>query len=178
VPHDGNTPGEMECHGHFVISGYFEDEAADSNAFTEDGWFKTGDVISIDQFGRFKVVDRLKDMVKSGGEWISSQTLESLASTHPAVAEAAVIGLPHPRWNERPLLILRLQSGESITLDEIKEHILLSAPKWWLPDAIKVVDSIPHASTGKIDKRALRIAYQGYEYDKKGNLSRINADDL
>ncbi len=178
VPHDGKTPGEMECHGHFVISGYFEDEAASSSAFTEDGWFKTGDVISIDQFGRFKVVDRLKDMVKSGGEWISSQTLESLASTHPAVAEAAVIGLPHPRWNERPLLILRLQSGESITLDEIKEHILLSAPKWWLPDAIKVVDSIPHATTGKIDKRALRIAYQGYEYDKKGNLSRINADGL
>jgi len=171
APHDGKTPGEMECRGHFVISGYFEDEAAGSNAFTEDGWFKTGDVISIDQFGRFKVVDRLKDMVKSGGEWISSQALESLASTHLAVAEAAVIGLPHPRWNERPLLILRLHSGESITLDEIRDHISLSAPKWWLPDAIEVVETIPHASTGKIDKRALRQQYERYEFGNGNTLA-------
>lgn len=170
VPRDGKTPGEMECRGHFVISGYFEDEAASSDAFTEDGWFKTGDVIAIDKFGRFKVVDRLKDMIKSGGEWISSQNLESHASTHPAVSEAAVIGLPHPRWTERPLLIARLHQGETATAEDIKAHLAKSTPKWWLPNAIEIVDEIPRASTGKVDKPALRRRYSNQAFDEAGNL--------
>ena len=164
--------GELECRGHFVISGYFEDSEASANAITDDGWFKTGDVISIDPQGRFRIVDRLKDLIKSGGEWISSQALESAASMHPSVAEAAVIGLPHPRWAERPLLILRAKEGAEIDIASVREHLQRYAPKWWMPDHIVEVDTIPHASTGKVDKKRLRQLYSDWHFNEYGEIIR------
>ena len=169
----GNTPGEMECRGHFVIQEYFEDAAATRSAVTQDGWFKTGDVVAIDTAGRFSVIDRLKDMIKSGGEWISSQALESAASSHPDIVESAVIGLPHPKWQERPFLIVRLKPNVDLDQDGIREHIARHTPKWWLPDAIEAVDELPRASTGKIDKRVLRKRFEKYAYAEDGMLRRF-----
>lgn len=170
APRDGITSGEMECRGHFVISGYYQDESASKAALTKDGWFKTGDVVTIDSYSRLQVVDRVKDMIKSGGEWISSQLIESVASTHPDVAEAAVIGIPHARWTERPLLLLRLKQDTALDRPDILQHLEKSLQKWWVPDAIDVVETIPRASTGKVDKRALRQTYAGWSYSETGDI--------
>ncbi len=177
VDRASGSPGEMECRGHFVIQAYFEDDTATQGAVTEDGWFKSGDVISFDEMGRFRVVDRLKDMIKSGGEWISSQALESAASNHTDVIEAVVIGLPHPKWQERPFLIVRLQSGVTFDQAGIREHMATRLPKWWLPDAIEVVDELPRASTGKVDKRTLRKMFQDYAFTGDGTLDRPHAPE-
>ena len=173
VPHDDVASGEMECRGHFVISKYFKDDEATSDAMTTDGWFRTGDVIAIDQQGRFRVVDRLKDLIKSGGEWISSQALESAASAHPMVAEAAVIGLPHPTWSERPLLLFRPMSGAEVDPRDISSHLKHHVPGWWIPKTIVEVTAIPRASTGKIDKNRLRSDYAGYQFNDNDELVLI-----
>ena len=167
---DDSSAGELECRGHFVISEYFEDNEATADCLTDDGWFKTGDVISMDPEGRFRVVDRLKDMIKSGGEWISSQALESAASSHPEVIEAAVIGLPHPRWTERPLMLLRASEGVNLDTDSIRTLLKKQVPSWWIPEAIVLVDTIPHATTGKIDKKHLRATYSHWHYNDSGNI--------
>ncbi|TCJ14832.1 fatty-acid--CoA ligase [Rubrobacter taiwanensis] len=162
APWDGETMGELELRGPWVASAYYENpEAADR--FTEDGWFRTGDVMTIDERGCLELQDRTKDLVKSGGEWISSVALENALMGHPAVAEAAVIAVPHPKWQERPLGIVVLKEGQSATPEELIDFIRPEFPKWWLPDAIEFVDEIPRTPAGKFLKRALRERFKDYQ---------------
>jgi fatty-acyl-CoA synthase len=138
--------------GHWIAGGYFRRPDADLR--TEDGWMKTGDVAVIDPDNTLHIVDRAKDVIKSGGEWISSQALEDAAARHPAVLEAAVVGIPHPRWQERPFLIL--VARDKLPAAELRAHLLQYVPKWWLPDAVAFVDALPHGATGKLQKDMLR----------------------
>jgi fatty-acyl-CoA synthase len=162
VEWDGNAMGELEVRGPTVASSYYESpEGADK--FTDDGWFRTGDVVSIDPRGYVEIRDRDKDLVKSGGEWISSVDLENSLMGHEAVAEAAVIAIPHPKWDERPLAIVVLKEGKNATPDELREHLETNFAKWQLPDAFEFVDEIPRTATGKFLKRALREQFEGYE---------------
>ena len=172
LPADGRATGELVLRGNFIVGEYFDDPAATAAAFTEDGWFRSGDTVSFDRFGRLRITDRIKDLVKSGGEWISSLELESAASTHAAVAEAAVIGLPHPKWAERPLMLLRLKPGATLDAEDLRAHLAEAVPKWWLPDAMECVESIPRNATGKPDKLALRQRHAGWHYDESGALRR------
>jgi fatty-acyl-CoA synthase len=123
---------------------------------TRHGWFPTGDVATLDRDGFMRITDRAKDMIKSGGEWISSIDLENEAVAYPSVAEAAVIGVPHPKWDERPLLILRLKPDARLEREEMIAFLRARIAKWWLPDDIVVVEEIPHTATGKIQKNVLR----------------------
>jgi fatty-acyl-CoA synthase len=155
VPWDGEAMGELEVRGVWVSSGYHEaPEAADR--WTEDGWFKTGDVVTIEPNGYLEIQDRSKDLVKSGGEWISSVALENALMGHPAVAEAAVIAMPDAKWQERPLAVVVLKPGEAVTEDELREFLAPSFAKWWLPDRFAFVDEIPKTAVGKFRKTALR----------------------
>ena len=156
LPNDGEAFGELQVRGHAVMNGYFEDEEASEAALTDDGWLRTGDVAKIDQDGFMSLVDRTKDVIKSGGEWISSIDLENAAQGHEAVKECAVIAAYHPKWAERPLLIVVLEAGHKVTGDEIKEFLVDKVAKWWLPDDVVFVDEIPHTATGKISKLTLR----------------------
>ena len=159
VPHDGETAGLLMVRGPFITSGYFEDEAADAEAFDADGWFATGDIATIDADGFMEITDRAKDMIKSGGEWISSIALENLAVAHPAVAEAAVIGVRHPKWDERPLLIVVIRDGQSVTAADLRTHFRKKVAKWQIPDDVVFVDALPHTATGKIQKTTLRARF-------------------
>jgi acyl-CoA synthetase (AMP-forming)/AMP-acid ligase II len=165
-PHDGVAKGEVMVRGPWVISGYYNDTAASAAAFDEHGWLRTGDVATVDPDGYVQVVDRRKDVIKSGGEWISSIDVENAAIGHPAIAEAAVIGLPHPRWDERPLLIVALRDGKGPGDDALKHDILryISArlARWQLPDDIVFVSEIPHTATGKILKTRLREMFKDH----------------
>jgi fatty-acyl-CoA synthase len=152
LPRDGETPGHLQVRGAWIAGGYFR--RSDVDAVTADGWLRTGDVATIDPDNTLHIVDRAKDVIKSGGEWISSQTLEDAACRHPAVAEAAVIAIPHPRWQERPMLIV-LPRAE-VSADGLRLHLADLVPKWWLPDAIVFVDDLPHGPTGKLAKNVLR----------------------
>ena len=156
LPNDGEAFGELQVRGHAVMNGYFEDEEASDAALTEDGWLRTGDVAKIDPDGFMSLVDRTKDVIKSGGEWISSIDLENAAQGHEAVKECAVIAASHPKWAERPLLIVVLESGKEVTAEEIKQYLADKVAKWWLPDDVVFVDEIPHTATGKISKLTLR----------------------
>ena len=146
--------------GHWVCREYLNrgaDGAADAK-----GWFRTGDVCTIDPDGCAKIVDRSKDVIKSGGEWISSIALENIAVSHPAVAEAAIISARHPKWQERPLLLVVPRAGATIDRDELLGIFAGKVAKWWLPDDVVVVDGLPHTATGKLNKLALRAQYQDY----------------
>ncbi len=162
LPHDGKTFGELLVRGPWVISAYYKDEAATRAAFDADGWFRTGDIANIDAFGHMQIVDRSKDLIKSGGEWISSIDLENTAVAHPAVAEAAVIGLPHPKWDERPLLVLVPVEGQDPSTEEIRAFLSDKVAKWWMPDDVVFVDEMPHTATGKISKLTLRERFKGH----------------
>ena len=140
---------------------YYDDERS-PESFTDDGWLKTGDVATIDADGYIQLRDRTKDVIKSGGEWISSVELENEIMAHPAVAEAAVIGLPHPKWSERPLACVVLREGESATKDEIVAFLDGRVAKWWLPDDVVFVDEIPKTSVGKFSKKDLRTQFVDY----------------
>ena len=131
---------------------------------TGDGWFSTGDVVTIDRDGYIQVTDRAKDVIKSGGEWISSIGLENAAAGHPAVAEAAVIGIPHPKWQERPLLIIVKKADRETNKAEILAWLEDKVAKWWLPDDVVFVDEIPHTATGKIQKLSLRKQFEDYRF--------------
>ncbi|MGH7511755.1 MAG: long-chain fatty acid--CoA ligase [Gemmatimonadales bacterium] len=155
VPWDGQTMGELEVRGAYVASGYWRPEE-DGGWFTADGWFRTGDIATIDPRGYLEIRDRTKDLVKSGGEWISSVALEGALMGHPAVAEAAVVSVPHPRWLERPLAAVVLREGRTATPDELRAFLRDRFPAWWLPDDVVFVPSIPRTSTGKFLKSALR----------------------
>lgn len=154
LPCDGSTPGHLQCRGHWIAGGYFK--RPEVVLQTEDGWMRTGDVAVIDPDSTLHIVDRAKDVIKSGGEWISSQALEEAAARHPAVHEAAVVAMPHPRWQERPFLIVVTQVNAVVSPDELRAHLLHHVPKWWLPDAIAFVTELPHGPTGKLQKEVLR----------------------
>ncbi|MCB1617625.1 MAG: AMP-binding protein, partial [Pseudomonadales bacterium] len=157
LPEDGKTFGRLLVRGPWVANGYFRSE--ERNAFV-NGWFDTGDIATIDPSGTMQIVDRAKDVIKSGGEWISSIELENLAIGHPAVKEACVVGVPHPKWDERPLLLLVLQPQAQLTEAEMLGHLQDKVAKWWLPDRVIIVDTLPHGSTGKLQKNVLREQYQ------------------
>jgi len=156
LPHDGKAFGRLLVRGPWVASGYYKDE--DRSAWV-DGWFDTGDVATIDETGTMAIVDRSKDVIKSGGEWISSVELENLAVAHPSVAECAVIGVPHPKWDERPILLVVLKEGKEAAREEILAFLEGKAAKWWLPDEVLFVKTLPHTATGKLLKRQLRGDY-------------------
>ncbi len=159
LPRDGKTFGRLKVRGPAVAGRYFR---VDSNILDEDGYFDTGDVATLDGYGYMRITDRSKDVIKSGGEWISSIDLENLAVGHPKVAEAAVIGVYHPKWDERPLLIVQLKPDVTCTRDEILQFMDGKIAKWWMPDDIVFVDAIPHTATGKILKTALRDQFSNY----------------
>ena len=159
VPWDGKTMGELEVRGPWVASAYFGEESSDR--FTEDGWFRTGDLVTIAPRAQVEIRDRAKDVIKSGGEWISSLALENALMSHPAIAEAAVIGVPHPKWLERPLAVIVLRPGASVTPDELREFLAPHFVSWSIPDTFEIVSEIPKTSTGKIQKSALRQQFGG-----------------
>ena len=160
LPWDGQTFGRLKVRGPAVAKAYFK--AENENILDAEGFFDTGDVCTIDRYGYMQVTDRAKDVIKSGGEWISSIDLENIAVGHPKVAEAAVIGVKHPKWDERPLLVIVLKKDESATKQEIMEFMEGKVAKWWLPDDVAFVDEIPHTATGKIQKITLRQQFEDY----------------
>ena len=162
-PHDGVAMGEILVRGPWIISGYYNDEAASAAAFDEAGWLRTGDVATVDEDGYVQVVDRRKDVIKSGGEWISSIDVENAAIGHPAIAEAAVIGLPHPRWGERPLLVVAPREGKTPDRADILRFLGNHLAKWQLPDDVVFVPEIPHTATGKILKTKLREMFRDHK---------------
>jgi 3-(methylthio)propionyl---CoA ligase len=162
LPHDGKSLGEVLVRGPWIISGYFEDDAASVAAVEADGWFHTGDVATIDPDGYMQITDRRKDVIKSGGEWISSIDLENAAVAHGDVMEAAVIAIPDQRWGERPLLIVAARPGGRPDRDSLIELLARQFPKWMLPDAVVCIDEIPHTATGKIMKTRLREMFAGH----------------
>ena len=162
LPWDGKTFGRLKVRGACVARSYFKGEGGE--ILDADGWFDTGDVATIDPFGAMQITDRAKDVIKSGGEWISSIDLENLAVGHPKVAEAAVIGIRHPKWDERPLLVIVLKQGQTATRDELLAFMQGKIAKWWIPDDVAFVDEIPHTATGKIQKTALRDRFKDYSF--------------
>jgi fatty-acyl-CoA synthase len=157
LPRDGLAQGRLKVRGPAVAKAYYG--GAGAGAFDAEGWFDTGDVATLNEDGYMTITDRAKDVIKSGGEWISSIAVENAAMGHPAVAEAAVIGVGHPRWGERPLLIVVLKPGQNLGKRDILEHLAGKIAKWWLPDEVVFADSIPHSATGKVQKTALRARY-------------------
>jgi fatty-acyl-CoA synthase len=162
VPWDGETHGELQVTGPWVAREYYNDDRS-PQSFTDDGYLRTGDVVTVDVEGYLRIVDRTKDVVKSGGEWISSVELENAIMGHPAVAEAAVIGISHPRWSERPLACVVVKPGEELTREEVLEYLDGRVAKWWLPDDVVFIDEVPKTSVGKFSKKDLRARFADYE---------------
>jgi fatty-acyl-CoA synthase len=158
LPHDGESTGELQVRGPWVARNYYEDPAG-AEKF-DDGWLRTGDVASIDRSGFVRISDRAKDVIKSGGEWISSVELEVEIMAHPSVAEAAVVAMPDERWQERPLACVVCEEGESVAAEELVEHLRDRVAKWWLPEEFAFVDEIPKTSVGKFDKKVLRKRFE------------------
>ena len=157
LPLDGKSFGRLLIRGPWVASGYYK---SDDRSAWEGGWFDTGDVATIDERGYMSIVDRAKDVIKSGGEWISSIDLENAAMGHPAVAECAVIGVPHPKWDERPLLLVIKRDGRELSKEEMLDFLADKVAKWWLPEDVLFVNELPHTPTGKLLKRQLREEYR------------------
>ena len=164
LPWDGKTSGNAELRGPWITSSYHKNEGA-SDSFTEDGWLKTGDVCQIDQEGYVKLTDRTKDLVKSGGEWISSVDLENAIMGHPDVLEAAVIAVAHPKWDERPLAVIVVKDSKVITTSDMRQFLEGQFAKIWLPDAVETIDEIPKTSTGKFMKITLREQYKNWVWE-------------
>src|SRR5262245_11908169 len=164
VPWDGMKSGEIEVRGPWVAASYYE-APEQKDRWTADGWFRTGDVATMDEDGYVKIVDRAKDMVKSGGEWISSVDLENALMGHPSVKEACVVGIPHPKWLERPLAAVVLKDGAQATAKELRAFLSDSFAKWQLPDAFVFIDAIPRTSVGKFKKSALRSQYADWKWE-------------
>jgi acyl-CoA synthetase (AMP-forming)/AMP-acid ligase II len=167
LPHDGKSMGELLVRGPWIVSGYFEDPEATAAAVEPDGWFHTGDVATIDPDGYVQLTDRRKDIIKSGGEWISSIDVENAAMAHECVAEAACIAIPHPRWGERPLMIVTprpgLPAGHRPEREALIAFLGERFPRWMLPEDVIVLDELPHTATGKVMKTRLRELYASYE---------------
>jgi acyl-CoA synthetase (AMP-forming)/AMP-acid ligase II len=169
LPFDGIAQGDLLVRGPWIASGYYEDPEATAAAVTPDGWFRTGDIASVDSDGYVILRDRSKDVIKSGGEWISSIDLENVAIGHPDVAEAAAIGIPHPTWAERPILIVVPKDGARPTKADVLDFLTGKIAKWWMPDDVLFVRDLPHTATGKISKKTLR------ERHAAGRLETIDA---
>ncbi len=165
APRDGKTPGELEVRGPWVAGSYYN-SPDQSHRWTEDGWFKTGDVATMDDEGFIKIVDRAKDLVKSGGEWISSVDIENTLMGHPAVKEAAVVGIHHPKWQERPLAAVVLKDGAQATPEELRAFLAQTFAKWQLPDAFVFMETLPRTSVGKFKKTALREQFANWNWDQ------------
>jgi acyl-CoA synthetase (AMP-forming)/AMP-acid ligase II len=163
LPWDGSKVGEIQVRGPWVASSYYENPAGAAQ-FTEDGWFRTGDVASIDPDGYVQITDRTKDLIKSGGEWISSVDMETTIMGHPKVLEAAVIAVPHERWVERPLacVVPRPEFKDDLTAQELLEYLRPRLAKWWLPDEVIFIDAVPKTSVGKFDKKVLRERFKDW----------------
>ncbi len=157
-PWDGQSSGELQVKGPWIAASYYDDERA-AESFTADGWLKTGDVAVVDARGRIRLVDRTKDLIKSGGEWISSVEIENELMAHPKITEAAVIGLPHPKWSERPVACVVVASGEELTKQEILDYLAPTLAKWQIPDDVYFIDEVPKTSVGKFSKKTLRERY-------------------
>ncbi|MGB2671154.1 MAG: long-chain fatty acid--CoA ligase [Candidatus Acidiferrum sp.] len=164
APRDGNTPGELEVRGPWVAASYYK-SPDQAHRWTEDGWFKTGDIATMDEEGFIKIVDRAKDLVKSGGEWISSVDIENTLMGHPAVKEAAVVGVPHPKWQERPVAAVVLKDGSQTTAEELRAYLAQTFAKWQLPDAFVFMDALPRTSVGKFKKIALREQFANWKWE-------------
>jgi fatty-acyl-CoA synthase len=162
LPWDGKTFGRLMVRGACVAREYFKGEGGE--ILDADGFFDTGDVATIDPYGNMQITDRAKDVIKSGGEWISTIEIENLAVGHPKVAEAAVIGVAHPKWDERPLLVIVLKKDQQASKDEMLAYLQGKIAKWWMPDDVAFVDEIPHTATGKIQKMALREQFKDYAF--------------
>ena len=158
APWDDRTKGELEVKGNWVAESYYKDEKS-AERF-DDGWLRTGDIAVVDAQGSIRIIDRAKDLVKSGGEWISSVDLELELAAHPSVFEAAVIGVPDEKWDERPLACVVVKPGMNVTPDELRTFLTSRVPKWWLPDEIVFVAELPKTSVGKLDKKVLRQRYR------------------
>jgi 3-(methylthio)propionyl---CoA ligase len=161
LPHDGRSFGRLMVRGHSVVGAYFKGDGGE--ILDKEGFFDTGDVATLCPYGYIQITDRAKDVIKSGGEWISSIEIENIASGHPKAALAAVVGLPHPKWDERPLLIVQLKPGESAAKDEFLHFLEGKIARWWMPNDV-VFDTIPLGATGKIDKKLIRHNYEGYHW--------------
>jgi fatty-acyl-CoA synthase len=164
APWDGASFGELEVRGPWIAGSYFEaPETLDR--WTKDGWFRTGDIATIDAEGYVTIVDRGKDLIKSGGEWISSVDLENALMSHPCVREAAVIGVPHPKWQERPLAVVVAKEGAQVKAEELRLFLAVKFAKWQLPDAFVFTDEIPRTSVGKFLKVKLREQYANWTWE-------------
>jgi fatty-acyl-CoA synthase len=161
VAWDGETSGELQCSGNWIASTYYNDERA-GESFTQDGWLRTGDVATVDSHGRIRLVDRTKDLIKSGGEWISSVEIENELMSHPKIKEAAVIGVPHPKWSERPLACVVVADGHTLTKEEVLDHIKPTLAKWQIPDDVVFIPEVPKTSVGKFSKKTLRDQFADY----------------
>ena len=161
LPRDGKAFGDLMVRGPWITSGYFKSEGGNA---LRDGWFPTGDVATIDPDGYMQITDRSKDVIKSGGEWISSIDLENIAVAHPAVTEAAVIGAAHPKWDERPLLVVVKKTGQEVSREELIAFYEGKVAKWWIPDDVIFVDDLPHTATGKLSKLQLRERLRDYRF--------------
>lgn len=166
IPWDGRTLGELQIRGPWIASGYYNDPRSPQSF--QDGWFRTGDIVTIDPEGYVQIQDRAKDVIKSGGEWISSVELENAIMGHPKIAEAAVIGVHHPKWEERPLACVVPREGcrESITKEEILDYLRPRFAKWWLPEDVVFVEAIPKTSVGKFSKKDLRERFKDYKFPR------------
>jgi len=162
LPHDGETFGRLLVKGPWTIARYYKMD----NSALQDGWFDTGDIATIDSLGYMQITDRSKDVIKSGGEWISSVDVENTAMGMPGVEIAACIGAKHPKWDERPILLVKLADGSAVSEESITDHLSKSLAKWQLPEAIIFVDNIPLTATGKIDKKPIRVEYENYLLDQ------------
>jgi fatty-acyl-CoA synthase len=165
LPRDGKAFGDLLVRGPWICNAYFKDEGGNPLRKDEKGeeWFPTGDVATIDPDGFMQITDRSKDVIKSGGEWISSIDLENTAVAHPAVAEAAVVGVRHPKWDERPLLLVVKKAGAQVTREELLAFFEGRVAKWWIPDDVVFLDQLPHTATGKLLKTKLRDDYKGHK---------------
>jgi fatty-acyl-CoA synthase len=164
IPWDGTTVGELHVRGPWVASSYFKLDPGDR--WTDDGWFRTGDVVSIDPEGYVKITDRVKDLIKSGGEWISSVDLENALVAHESVKEAAVIAVAHPKWQERPLAVIVLKDGCKLDDCELRGFLSQRFARWQLPDAFVFVDELPHTATGKLLKSKLRQDFDQWQWEQ------------
>ncbi len=162
VPWDGESSGELQCRGNWIAATYYNDERA-GESFTADGWLRTGDVASVDGRGRIRLLDRTKDLIKSGGEWISSVEIENELMAHPKIREAAVIGVAHPKWSERPLACVVLEKDATMTPAEVIEYLAPTLAKWQLPDDVVFIDEVPKTSVGKFSKKTLRDRFADYQ---------------
>jgi fatty-acyl-CoA synthase len=154
-PWDGEARGELQARGPWVAAGYYKDDRS-SESFTEDGWLRTGDVATISREGYIKLVDRTKDVIKSGGEWISSVELENEIMAHPKIKEAAVIALPDERWGERPVACVVPEPGADLDADEVRDFLEGRVARWWVPERIEFIEEVPKTSVGKFSKKTLR----------------------